>query len=102
MSLLTELDSFTLPFLQICQSYGLRRLRVLRATKNSNTKCPKRPTQNDFGTAFVPTGQPEISRTQSVWFTVQNKIRLEWTAEIHRPFRTDKHPERIPSHFVAG
>jgi hypothetical protein len=30
MSLLTELDSFTLPFLQICQSYGLRRLHVLR------------------------------------------------------------------------
>jgi hypothetical protein len=48
MSLLTELDSFTLPFLQICQSYGLRRLRVLRATKNSNAKCPKRPTQNDL------------------------------------------------------
>jgi hypothetical protein len=21
---------------------------------NSNTKCPNRPTQNDFGTAFVP------------------------------------------------
>jgi hypothetical protein len=36
MSLMTELDSFTPPFLQICQSYGLRRLRVLRATKNSN------------------------------------------------------------------
>ena len=31
----TELDSFTPPFLQMCQSYGLRRLRVLRATKNS-------------------------------------------------------------------
>jgi hypothetical protein len=36
MSLLTELDSFTPPFLQICQSYGLRHLRALRATKNSN------------------------------------------------------------------
>jgi hypothetical protein len=56
MSLLTELDSFTPPFLQICQSYGLRRLRVLRATKNSNALCPKRLTQNDFGTAFVPNG----------------------------------------------
>jgi hypothetical protein len=22
--------------------------------ENSNAKCPKRPTQNDFGTAFVP------------------------------------------------
>jgi hypothetical protein len=61
MPLLTELDSFTLPFLQIGQSYGLRRLRVLRATKNSNANRPKRSTQNDFGTAFVPTGQPEIS-----------------------------------------
>ena len=39
--LLTELDSFTPPFLQICQSYGLRRLRVLRATKNSNAHYPK-------------------------------------------------------------
>jgi hypothetical protein len=29
--------------------------------KNSNANRPKRPTQNDFGTAFVPTGQPEIS-----------------------------------------
>jgi hypothetical protein len=58
MSLLTELDSFTLPFLQLCQSYGLRRLR---ATQNSNAKCPKRPAQNDFGTAFIPTGQPEIT-----------------------------------------
>jgi hypothetical protein len=67
MSHLTELDSFTLPFLQICQSYGLRCLRVLRATKNSNADSPKRPTQNDFGTAFVPTGQPEISQTQGVW-----------------------------------
>jgi len=57
----TELDSFTPPFLQICQSCGLRRLRVLRATKNSNAKCPKRPSQNDFGTAFVPTEQPEIT-----------------------------------------
>ena len=36
MSLLTEIDSFTPPFLQICQSYGLRRLRALRAAKNSN------------------------------------------------------------------
>jgi hypothetical protein len=61
MSLLTELDSFTPPFLQICQSYGLRRLRVLRATKNSNANCLKRPTQNDFGTAFVPAGQLEIN-----------------------------------------
>jgi len=34
----TELDSFTMPFLQRCQSYGLRRLRVLRATKNSNAR----------------------------------------------------------------
>jgi len=67
MPLLTELDSFTLPFLQICQSYGLRRLRVIRAPKNSNVNCPKRPTQNDFGTAFVPTGQPEMSQTQGVW-----------------------------------
>src|SRR5665213_3521051 len=67
MSLLTELDSFTLPFLQICQSYGLRRLRVLRATKNSNANRPNRPSQNDFGTAFVPTGQPEMSQTQGVW-----------------------------------
>jgi len=61
MSLLTELDSFAPPFLQIGQSYGLRRLRALRATKNSNAKCPKRASQNDFGTAFVPTGQPEIT-----------------------------------------
>jgi len=61
MSRLTELDSFTPPILQICQSYGLRRRRALRATKNSTAKCPKRPTQNDFGTAFVPTRQPEIS-----------------------------------------
>jgi len=52
--------------------------------------------------AFVPTGQPEISQTQGVWFTVQNEFRPEWTAEIHRPFRTDKHPERITSHCVAG
>jgi len=36
MSLLTELDSFTLPFLQICQSYGLRRIRVLRAKTHKN------------------------------------------------------------------
>src|SRR5665213_104925 len=66
MSLLRELDSFTLPFLQICQSYGLRRLRALRATKNSNAHRPNRPSQNDFGTAFVPTGQPEMSQTQGV------------------------------------
>jgi hypothetical protein len=59
--LLTELDSFTPPFLQKCQSYGLPRLRVLRATKNSNANRPKRPPQNDFGTAFVLTGQPEIN-----------------------------------------
>jgi hypothetical protein len=41
MSLLTELDSFTLPFLQICQSYGLRRLRVLRATKKFKRQLPQ-------------------------------------------------------------
>jgi hypothetical protein len=61
MSLLRSFDFFFGAFLQICQSYGLRRLRVLRAIKNSNANCPKRPTQNDFGTAFVPTGQPEIN-----------------------------------------
>jgi hypothetical protein len=52
--------------------------------------------------AFVPTGQPEIGQTQSVWFTVQNKIHPDWTAEIHHPFTTDKPRERITSHFVAG
>jgi hypothetical protein len=40
MPLLTELDSFTPPFLQICQSYGLRRLRVLRATKIQTPNAP--------------------------------------------------------------
>jgi hypothetical protein len=35
MSLLTELDSFTLLFLQICQSYGLCRLRFRRNFDNS-------------------------------------------------------------------
>ncbi len=40
MSLLTELDSFTPPFLQICQSYGLRRLRVLRAAKIQTPIAP--------------------------------------------------------------
>jgi len=28
---------------------------------NSNANSPKRPSQNDFGTAFVPTGQPDNS-----------------------------------------
>jgi hypothetical protein len=43
MSLLTELDSFALPVLQRCQSYGLRRLRALRAlrTKKSNRRYGK-------------------------------------------------------------
>jgi hypothetical protein len=40
MSLLTELDSFTLPFLQICQSYGLRRLRVLARQKIQMPNAP--------------------------------------------------------------
>jgi hypothetical protein len=56
MSLLTELASFTPPFLQMCQSYGLRRLRILRATKNSNAHCPKRPSQNDVGGGVRPNG----------------------------------------------
>jgi hypothetical protein len=37
MSLMTELDSFTLLVLQRFQSYGLRRLRALRATEFN---CP--------------------------------------------------------------
>jgi hypothetical protein len=31
------------------------------APRLPDANCPKRPTQNDFGTAFVPTGQPEIN-----------------------------------------
>ena len=86
MSLLTELDSFTLPFLQICQSYGLRRLRALRAIKNSNANCPKRPTQNDFGTAFVPTGQPDNSPAfQGCLRTTTSPTgTAEWTAYYSR------------------
>jgi hypothetical protein len=80
MSLLTELDSFALLVLQRFQSYGLRRLRA----------------------GFVPQGQPEISQTRSVWFIAQDEIRPEGTAEIHRPFRTDKFIGCVTSHFVAG
>jgi len=31
------------------------------APRRPTAKSPKRPTQNDFGTAFVSTGQPEMS-----------------------------------------
>jgi hypothetical protein len=54
LSLLTELDSFTLPFLQICQSYGLRRLRVLRATKNSTANS----THGSGATPMLPNFVP--------------------------------------------
>jgi hypothetical protein len=83
ISLLTELDSFTPPFLQICQSYGLRRLRVLRATKNSNAYCPKRPTQNDFGTAFVPAGLPEINCVAADVSSAPSKHRPQNNEPIH-------------------
>jgi hypothetical protein len=62
MSLLTELDSFTLPFLQRCQPYGLEKQFAL-IRENSYAKCPKRPSQNDFGGGVRPTGQPEM-----IWF----------------------------------
>ena len=80
--LLTELDSFTLPFLQIGQSYGLRRLRPVPKRQRagalqdasrhpgifgqrasvldcggppplSHGVMNNRPTQNDFGPASV-------------------------------------------------
>jgi hypothetical protein len=83
MPLQTELDSFTPPFLQRCQSYGLRRLRPVPKRQRtgalqdasrhpgitrqrasvldcggppplSHGVTNKRPSQNDFGTAFVP------------------------------------------------
>jgi hypothetical protein len=50
MSLLTELDSFALPFLQRCQSYGLETsvfISVHPWLKIQPAKCPNRPTQNE-------------------------------------------------------
>jgi len=35
------------------------------APRRPNANCPKRPSQNDFGTAFVPMGQPEIRQSWS-------------------------------------
>jgi hypothetical protein len=63
----------------------------------------KRPTQNDFGTAFVPTGQPEMSQTQVVrcWRTAlnrpkQNPSRMHGEhgrprCRVRRPRRTHFH-----------
>jgi len=57
------------------------------ALRLANANCPKRPSQNDFGTAFDPTGQPEMSQTQGLRELAHGhhpakKIRPEWTAEI--------------------
>jgi len=51
--------------------------------RNSNAKCPKRPTQNDFGTAFVPTGQLEINCVAADVSPLHLKKRPQNNEPIH-------------------
>jgi hypothetical protein len=46
-------------------------------------RSPKRPSQNDFGTAFVPTGQPEINCVAADVSFAPSKNRLKNNEPIH-------------------
>jgi len=56
--------------LQICQSYGLRRLRVLRA-KKPNANCPNRPSQNEYRKRVFKCGMenPQITLIAQISFS---------------------------------
>jgi hypothetical protein len=52
--------------------------------------------------AFVPTGQPEMSQTQGVWFTIHDEISPEGAAESIVLSGRVNLACALTSHFVAG